>query len=71
MFTDCDARLPSHISFQPRTFELFQLLGISDDVQRLAAIPPTLRAYKMPGGTQPIKTWDMFEKVVDVWPDRP
>jgi len=37
--------LESHISFQPRTFELFQL--------------------------QPIKTWDMFEKVVDIWPDRP
>jgi 2-polyprenyl-6-methoxyphenol hydroxylase-like FAD-dependent oxidoreductase len=58
------------ISFQPRTFELFQLLGILDDVQELATPAPTMRAYKLPGGTQPVKTWDLFEKE-DVWPDRP
>lgn len=29
-----------------------------------------MRAYKLPGGTIPVKTWDLYEKG-DVWPDRP
>ncbi|KIM91474.1 hypothetical protein PILCRDRAFT_655 [Piloderma croceum F 1598] len=56
-------------SIGPRTFELFQLLGMFDDVQRLATPAPTMCAYKLPGGTQPVKTWDLFEQE-DVWPDR-
>ncbi|KAJ6482979.1 FAD binding domain-containing protein [Mycena vitilis] len=56
---------------QPRTFELMKLLGILDDVQKLATPIPTMRAYKLPGGTIPVKTWDLYEKTDIVWPDRP
>ena len=59
-----------HSLFQPRTFELFQTLGIADDVKKLATPIPTMRAYKLPGGTQPVKTWDLYEKT-GVWADRP
>ncbi|KAJ7657824.1 hypothetical protein DFH06DRAFT_1327883 [Mycena polygramma] len=55
----------------PRTFELMKLLGILDDVQKLATPIPTMRAYKLPGGTVPVKTWDLYEKTGIVWPDRP
>ncbi|KAF4604306.1 hypothetical protein EYR40_001487 [Pleurotus pulmonarius] len=55
---------------QPRTFELFEVLGINDELQKLATPIPTMRAYKLPGGTIPAKTWDLYEKG-DVWPDRP
>lgn len=55
---------------QPRTFELFEVLGINDELQKLATPIPTMRAYKLPGGTIPVKTWDLYEKG-DVWPDRP
>ncbi|KAK0228928.1 FAD binding domain-containing protein [Armillaria fumosa] len=36
----------------------------------LATPIPTLRAYKLPGGTHPVKTWDLYEKS-GVWLDRP
>ncbi|KAK0441953.1 FAD binding domain-containing protein [Armillaria borealis] len=55
---------------QPRTFELFQHLGVIDDIQKMATPIPTMRAYKLPGGTVPVKTWDLYEKS-GVWPDRP
>jgi hypothetical protein len=55
---------------KPRTFELFQTLGVLDEVQKLATPIPTMRAYKLPGGTVPVKTWDLYEKS-QVWPDRP
>ncbi|PBK78579.1 hypothetical protein ARMSODRAFT_947517 [Armillaria solidipes] len=55
---------------QPRTFELFQHLGVIDDIQKLATPIPTMRAYELPGGTVPVKTWDLYEKS-GVWPDRP
>ncbi|KAI0314589.1 FAD binding domain-containing protein [Amylostereum chailletii] len=56
---------------QPRTFELFQSLGIVNNVLTLATPIPTMRAYKLPGGTQAVKTWDLYEKVETPWPDRP
>ena len=57
---------------QPRTLELFHTLGIIDDIQRLAHPMKTLRAYKLPGGTVPVKSWDMFDKdEMSRWPDRP
>ncbi|KAJ7471056.1 FAD binding domain-containing protein [Mycena latifolia] len=55
---------------QPRTFELLQTLGLLADVQAAATSIPTMRAYKLPGGTVPVKTWDLYEKG-RVWPDRP
>ncbi|CCL99488.1 uncharacterized protein FIBRA_01506 [Fibroporia radiculosa] len=54
---------------QPRTFELMELLGIVDDVFKLATDIPTMRAYK-PGGIEPTKTWDLYEKT-QIRPDRP
>lgn len=41
-----------------------------NDVQKLATQIPTMRAYKLPGGTEVVKTWDLYEKT-DTWPDRP
>ncbi|KAJ7149880.1 FAD binding domain-containing protein [Mycena crocata] len=55
---------------QPRTFELLQTLGLLPDVQAAATPIPTMRAYKLPGGTVPVKTWDLYPKG-RVWPDRP
>ncbi|KAK0196703.1 FAD-binding monooxygenase [Armillaria mellea] len=55
---------------QSRTFELFQHLGVLDDIRKLVMPIPTMRAYKLPGGTVPVKTWDLYEKS-GVWPDRP
>ncbi|KAF9017773.1 hypothetical protein BDZ89DRAFT_960743, partial [Hymenopellis radicata] len=55
---------------QPRTFELFQTLGVLEDIQKYSTPIPTMRAYKLPGGTVPVKTWDLYEKG-EVWPDRP
>lgn len=55
---------------KPRTFELFQTLGVLDEVQKFATPIPTMRAYKLPGGIVPVKTWDLYEKS-QVWPDRP
>ncbi|KAK0196716.1 hypothetical protein F5146DRAFT_1099167 [Armillaria mellea] len=44
---------------QPRTFELFQHLGVIKDIQKLSMPIPTMHAYKLPGGTVPVKTWDL------------
>ncbi|KAJ7680011.1 FAD binding domain-containing protein [Mycena rosella] len=55
---------------QPRTLELLQTLGLLPDVQAAATPIPTMRAYKLPGGMDPVKTWDLYEKG-RVWPDRP
>ncbi|KAF8981104.1 FAD binding domain-containing protein [Cyathus striatus] len=56
---------------QPRTLELFQLLGILEDVQNSFTPIPTMRAYKFPGGTVLVRTWDLYEKSDVQWPDRP
>jgi 2-polyprenyl-6-methoxyphenol hydroxylase-like FAD-dependent oxidoreductase len=48
-----------------------KVLGIIDDVQKLATAIPTMRAYKLPGGVVPVKTWDLYEKTPHTWPDRP
>ncbi|KAJ4469987.1 FAD binding domain-containing protein [Lentinula edodes] len=55
---------------QPRTFELFKTLGIVDEILEASTPIPTMRAYKLPGGTIPVKTWDLYEKG-EVWADRP
>lgn len=51
-----------------------KILGVLPDVQKLATPVPTMRAYKLPGGTVPIKTWDLMEKIEEdpeKWSDRP
>ncbi|KAI0674217.1 FAD binding domain-containing protein [Trametes maxima] len=53
-----------------RTMEIFHLLGILEDVRR-ALIPLfPLQAYKLPGGTEVVKTWRIFESGGPT-PDRP
>ncbi|KAK0211112.1 monooxygenase [Desarmillaria ectypa] len=44
--------------------------NIIDDIQELTTPIPAMRAYKLPGGTMPVKTWDLYEKS-GVWPGRP
>ncbi|KAF8824655.1 hypothetical protein HHX47_DHR8000109 [Lentinula edodes] len=56
--------------YHPRTLELFKTLGIVDDILKASTPIPTMRAYKLPGGTIPVKTWDLYEKS-QVWADRP
>lgn len=55
---------------QPRTFETFRLLGIQKQVEEHAMGIPTLQAYKLPGGTEPVKQWDLYPRR-QPWPDRP
>ncbi|KAJ8518630.1 hypothetical protein ONZ45_g4322 [Pleurotus djamor] len=55
---------------QPRTFEFFETMGLGGDMHKLATPIPTMRAYKLPGGTVPVKTWDLYQKG-SIWPDRP
>lgn len=56
---------------QPRTLELLQTLGVADDFQAQYTDIPTMRAYKIPGGTQVVKEWDLYVKNDRIWPDRP
>ncbi|KAF7356354.1 FAD-binding-3 domain-containing protein [Mycena venus] len=43
----------------PRTLEIFQTLGVLDDVLKLAHNPVPFQSYKLPEGIEPEKTWDM------------
>ncbi|KAI0765037.1 FAD binding domain-containing protein [Fomes fomentarius] len=55
---------------QPRTSEIFRFLGILQDARRLGGpILPT-RAYKLPGGTEVLRTWQMGEDL-QITPERP
>ncbi|KAI0646239.1 monooxygenase [Trametes meyenii] len=53
-----------------RTMEIFHLLGIVEDVRRIAIPLFPMQSYKLPGGTEVDKTWRMFEPGVAT-PDRP
>ncbi|KAI0366015.1 hypothetical protein BV20DRAFT_1038622 [Pilatotrama ljubarskyi] len=55
---------------QPRSLEVYHFLGLLDDVRRLAIPLVPMRAYKLPGGTEPLKTWEMLPNV-EPTPDRP
>ncbi|KAL7284261.1 hypothetical protein ACG7TL_001543 [Trametes sanguinea] len=55
---------------QPRSFEIYQFLGLLEDYRRAAHPLPQMRAYKLPGGTEPAKTWNLFERKPPS-PDRP
>ncbi|KAK0196718.1 FAD binding domain-containing protein, partial [Armillaria mellea] len=44
------------------TFELFQHLSVIDDIQKLVMPIDTMHTYKLPGGTVPVKSWDLYEK---------
>ena len=48
---------------QPRTLEVFMFIGVHQEVRRLARTVPPMRAYKLPGGTEVAKTWEILEKL--------
>ncbi|EKM55838.1 uncharacterized protein PHACADRAFT_209358 [Phanerochaete carnosa HHB-10118-sp] len=54
---------------QPRTYELFQILGILGDVSKHDTPIPTFRAYK-PGTNEVAKEWTLYLDRKS-WPDRP
>ncbi|KAF8525870.1 monooxygenase [Hysterangium stoloniferum] len=43
----------------PRSLEVFDALGVLDDVLKLADKPVPMRSYELPGGVVPLKTWSM------------
>ncbi|KAJ7817055.1 FAD binding domain-containing protein [Mycena olivaceomarginata] len=55
---------------QPRTLELFQALGVLDDIRRHAISWPPLRSYVPPEGIIPLKTFRMGS-AGNPTPDRP
>ncbi|KAI0746891.1 FAD binding domain-containing protein [Daedaleopsis nitida] len=55
---------------QPRTLEFFRILGTIDDIRRNAHDILPFRSYKLPGGTEPDKTWTILEHL-EPTPDRP
>ncbi|KAM5533895.1 hypothetical protein V8D89_012435, partial [Ganoderma adspersum] len=57
-------------ALQPRTLEVFMFLGVHQDVRRLARTVPPMREYKLPGGTEVAKTWEILEKL-EPSPGRP
>ena len=55
---------------QPRTTEVFRFLGILEDARPHARKQVQMRSYKLPGGTEPLRTWSMLEQFHPS-PDRP
>ena len=55
---------------QPKSFEIFQNLGIVDDVMALCKLFPPMKLYKAPENTEVLKIWDLVEKV-EPTPDSP
>ncbi|OSD07919.1 hypothetical protein PYCCODRAFT_1463192 [Trametes coccinea BRFM310] len=55
---------------QPRSLEIYRFLGLLDDYLHAAQTMPPARAYKLPGGTEPLKTWMIVEPMSST-PDRP
>ena len=55
---------------KPRTSEVFRFLEVLDDIRRLGREVPRSRSYKMPGGTEVERVWDLLEKTPRT-PDRP
>ncbi|KAH9910479.1 monooxygenase [Fomitopsis serialis] len=50
------------MSIQPRTLEIFNYLGVVDDILAKAIDPPRQRrVYKLPGGVEPLKTINIVE----------
>ncbi|KAF7977100.1 hypothetical protein HWV62_4691 [Athelia sp. TMB] len=54
---------------QPRTLEVFRLLGVLPDFQKWGAHGPPMQAYEF-GGAEPLKTWEAAP-LLEPTPDRP
>ena len=50
--------------------EIFRFLGILDDARPHARRQVQMRSYKLPGGTEPLRTWSFLD-YPDPTPDRP
>ncbi|KAI0635066.1 FAD binding domain-containing protein [Trametes polyzona] len=55
---------------QPRSLEVYKLLGVLDAIRRIARPMYPMRSYKLPGGTEPQRTWKIWEPQPPT-PDRP
>ncbi|KAI9067760.1 hypothetical protein FKP32DRAFT_1619747 [Trametes sanguinea] len=55
---------------QPRSLEIYHFLGMLDDYLRVATPLPEMRAYKLPGGTEALRTWRVQDPIPPT-PDRP
>ncbi|KAI0711184.1 FAD binding domain-containing protein [Cerioporus squamosus] len=54
----------------PRTLEIFRFLGVAQDARRLGRPLMPTQLYKLPGGTEPVASWKMWDDV-PISPDRP
>lgn len=41
--------------------ELMRLIGARPDIQQASHSQVTMRSYKLPGGTEPLRTWNIVE----------
>ena len=55
---------------QPRSFELFEFLGIINPVMQRSIKPPTARMYKEPEGVEILKEFEMTP-VLEPTPAKP
>lgn len=60
----------SNLHDEPRSMELYNLLGVWPDIQHRAKVPPLMRVYKLPGGVEPVVTFAM-DPHVDPTPSTP
>ncbi|KAH9915188.1 FAD binding domain-containing protein [Epithele typhae] len=63
-------RMSRGSGLHPRTLEYLHILGLLEDFERLIVDMPPARAYKLPGGTEVAREWDILEKPTKT-PDRP
>ncbi|TBU28541.1 FAD binding domain-containing protein [Dichomitus squalens] len=54
----------------PRSVEVFHFLGVLNDARKFHRDMPPFQSYKLPGGTEVLKTWHLFDKF-ESSPDRP
>lgn len=55
---------------QPRTLEIYKILGILPDIVKLARLAPTVHLYSSPGGSVPLKALDLNE-IMEATPQYP
>ncbi|KAI0711174.1 FAD binding domain-containing protein [Cerioporus squamosus] len=54
----------------PRTVEFYRFLGVAQDAKRLSRPLAPIQMYKLPGGTEVVAQWKLFEDM-KLTPDRP
>ncbi|TBU42449.1 FAD binding domain-containing protein [Dichomitus squalens] len=54
----------------PRSVEIFHFLGVLNDARKFHRDLPPFQSYKLPGGTEVLKRWHLFDKF-ESSPDRP